>query len=229
MAVKTVAPEKKHEPDLKAKSSLYLWPFVAVNVAIFLSVVVNQGFPQSLQSVSQFWSQVGAKNGIIAVSIPIAVLVLGGVLSDMAKARLVFWRWHNPLPGCRAFSHLVQADPRIDAKILNGKYGRFPRNPSEQNALWYKIYREHKIKSMVWASHRVYLLTRDLAAIAACFLLLLSIGAGVALVGWKPWAYYSAALFLQYALIAGAARNYGYRFVQNVLCEECNCCRVNQR
>jgi len=227
MAVKKTASVKKHEPDLKAKSSLYLWPFVAVNVAVFLSVVINKGLPLSLQSLEQFWSQVRAKNGIIAVSIPIAVIVLGGVLSDVAKARLVFWRWQNPLPGCRAFSHLLAADPRIDGKVLAAKHGRFPRKPSEQNALWYKLYREHKMKPMVWYSHRTYLLTRDLATIAACFVLLFSAGAGLAQVGWKTLACYSGVLILQYVIIASAARNYGCRFVQNVLCEECNCCRTS--
>jgi hypothetical protein len=222
--VKRAAKDVKREPDLKGKNALYLWSFVAVNSAIFLSVVINKGLPQSLQSISQTWSQVSAKNGVIAVCIPIVVIILNGVLGDTMKARLVFWRFQNPLPGCRAFSALVASDPRIDSKALTAKHGKFPRSPSVQNALWYKLYREHKTKPMVSSSHQVYLLTRDLTAIAACFAVLFSAGAALVFADWKTWTVYAVMLLFQYAIIASAARNYGNRFVLNVLCEECVTC-----
>lgn len=222
--MKKAAKDVKREPDLKGKNALYLWSFVAVNSAIFFSIIINKGLPQSLQPITQIWSQISAKNGIIAACIPIVVIVLNGVLSDMMKARLVFWRWLNPLPGCRAFSVLMESDPRINVKVLAAKHGRFPRSPSAQNALWYKLYREHKLKPMVWSVHRVYLLTRDLTTIAACFVVLFSAGAAVASVDWKTWTVYAAMLLLQYVIVARAARNYGNSFVLDVLCEECATC-----
>lgn len=224
MAVKKAERATKREPDLRGKNPLYLWSFVAVNAALFLSVVINQGLPKSLQAIAQTWSQVSAKNGIIAVSIPIVVIILSGVLSETMKARLVFWRWQNPLPGCRAFSVLVGSDARIDVKILAAKHGKFPRNPTAQNGLWYKIYREHKTKSMIWASQQVYLLTRDLSAIAACLAILFSTAAAFELVNGKTWIEYTFFLMVQYGIIASAARNYGNSFVVNVLCEECATC-----
>lgn len=220
--MRKAAKDEKHEPDLKGKNPLYLWSFVAVNSAVFLSVIINKGLPQSLQPITQTWSQVSAKNGIIAVCIPVIVIVLSGVLGDTMKARLIFWRWRDPLPGCRAFSALVASDPRIDIKALTVKHGKFPRSPSAQNALWYKLYREHKTKPMIWSSHQVYLLTRDLAAMAACVAILFSTGAALVLVSWKTCAGYAIMLILQYVIIARAARNYGNRFVLNVLCEEAN-------
>lgn len=222
--MKKAAKDVKREPDLKGKNALYLWSFVAVNSAVFLSIIINKGLPQSLQPVMQIWSQVSAKNGIIAACIPIVVIVLNGVLGDTMKARLVFWRWQDPLPGCRAFSALLESDPRINVKVLSAKYGRFPKNPSAQNALWYKVYREHKLKTMVWLAHRVYLLTRDLTAMAASFVVLFSAGAALASVGWKTWTVYAAVLILQYVIVARAARNYGNSFVLDVLCEECAIC-----
>jgi hypothetical protein len=222
--VTKTAKDVKREPDLKGKNALYLWSFVAVNSAIFLSVIINKGLPQSLQPVTQIWSQVSAKNGIMAACMPIVVIVLNGVLSDTMKARLIFWRWKNPLPGCRAFGVLMESDPRINVKVLAAKHGRFPRSPSAQNALWYKLYREHKLKPMIWSGHRVYLLTRDLATIAVCFVILFSAGAAVAAVDWKAWTVYAAMLLLQYVVVARAARNYGNSFVLDVLCEECATC-----
>jgi len=224
MVVKKASKPENGEPDLKGKNPLYLWSFVAVNSAVFLSVIVNKGLPQSLQPLTQTWSQVSAKSGIIAVFIPIAVIVLSGVISDTMKARLVFWRWRNPLPGCRAFSALMESDPRINAKVLAAKHGNFPRTPSAQNALWYKIYREHKLKRMIWSAQQVFLLTRDLIAIAACFAVLFSAGAALARVDWKTWLGYTAVLILQYMVVARAARNYGTSFVLDVLSEECATC-----
>ena len=36
--------------------------------------------------------------GIIAVLTPLLTIILAGLFSDTAKARLVFWRWRHPLP-----------------------------------------------------------------------------------------------------------------------------------
>lgn len=213
----------KPEPDLKGKNSLFLWSFTAINAAVFLCVI-DRSFPRSLHSIGQFWSQVSAKNGITAAAIPIVVVILSGVLSDNLKARLVFWRWRDPLPGCRAFSSLIQKDARIDCKVLTAKHGRFPKSPSAQNALWYRFYRDHKMKTMVWHAHRVYLMTRELTAVAACLAILLPACAALAQIDARTLAYYFAELVVQFAIVATAARNYGYRFVLDVLSEECACC-----
>jgi hypothetical protein len=43
---------------------------------------------------------------------------------------------------------------------------------------------------------------------------------------WRTVSFYAAALIVQYAIIATAARNYGYSFVLDVLSEECATCRT---
>ena len=49
---------------------------------------------------------------------------------------------------------------------------------------------------------------------------LFSIGIVTASVGWKISVWYAGALVVQYGLVASAARNYGNRFVLDVLVEE---------
>ncbi len=213
---KTAAPAE--EPYLKGKNAGYLWSFIGANLAIFLSLVVSRQFTSS--SIDHFWERVTTKDGIIAATIPILAIVLSGVLSDAGKARLVFWHWRNPLPGSRAFTDLIGTDPRVDVSALRRKCGDFPQNPREQNALWYRLYKKHKTTTLVWEAHKIYLLTRDLTTISAIFAVLFSIGVVAASVGSKISLWYSGALIVQYLLVASSARNYGKRFVLNVLAEE---------
>ena len=215
---KTTRTVATKDPYLKGKNVVYLWSFIGVNLAIFLSLIVSRQFATS--SIDHFWQRVTTKDGIIAASIPLLAIVLTGVLSDAGKARLVFWRWHNPLPGCRVFTELVNTDPRIDVPALRMKHGDFPQDPREQNALWYRLYKGHKTIPLVWEAHKIYLLTRDMTTIAAVFAVVFSIGLLVASVSRTVLLLYVGVLVAQYILVASAARNYGNRFVLNVLCEE---------
>lgn len=213
------------EPYLKGKNSLYLWSFVSVNVAVFLSLVVTRHFDGA--SIEGSWMHVTAKNGIVAVSIPLATIIMAGLLNDINRARLVFWRWRHPLPGTRAFSELISTDSRIDVPTLKKSIGKFPRAPQEQNAVWYRLYRKHKMTRSVWESHKVYLLTRDMSVIAALTALLFSVGVATAGTNLRTTLIYFVLLTVQYALIAKAAHNYGNRFVLNVICEESLIADVN--
>ncbi len=204
--------------NLKAKNAIHLWSFISINVAVFWSLLVNKEFSGS--SIEHLWSHIVAKHGLVAVCIPIATIVLTGVFDDISKARLVFWRWRNPLPGCRAFTELVKADPRIDVLVLRRKHGELPRRAHAQNALWYRLYRTHTASVQVSEGHRLYLVTRDLATLAASFMLLFPIGIFLASIRRQILLAYIAALALQFVLVATSARNYGIRFVMNVLAEE---------
>jgi hypothetical protein len=204
------------EPYLKGKNAAYLWSFVGINVAIFLCMLVNHWL--SIDTLDQSWHRVTLKNGIFAAAIPTVAVVLAGILGASAKARLVFWRWRNP--GCRVFSGLLKTDPRLDATALRAKLGKFPTGAKAQNALWFGIYKRHRAKLRVLESHKHYLLTREMTAIAAAFLVLLSAGIMLRPPDAKVTGLYVLALIVQYLLVASAARNYGNRFVLNVLSEE---------
>jgi hypothetical protein len=209
---------KVRQPFLKSRNAGYLWSFVGVNLALFLAVFITKGFSSS--SIEHLWKGLTKKDSIIATCIPLLTVVLSGVLRDEVKARLVFWRWRNPLPGCRVFTELVSSDPRIDVSALRKQYGEFPCEPKEQNTLWYRLYKKHIGNVVVTEAHRVYLLTRDMTTLSAIFLILFSIGVGLDSVNWRTGCLYTTILIAQYFIIATSARNYGIRFVLNVLAEE---------
>jgi hypothetical protein len=209
---------KARQPYLKSRNAGYLWSFVGVNLAVFLAIFITKGFLSS--SIEHFWKGLTKKDSIIATCIPLLTIVLNGLLRDEVKARLVFWRWRNPLPGCRVFTELVSSDPRIDVSALRKQYGEFPCEPKEQNILWYRLYKKHIGNVVITEAHRVYLLTRDMTTLSAIFLVFFPIGAGLDSVSWRTECIYAAILIAQYFTIATAARNYGIRFVLNVLAEE---------
>lgn len=205
-------------PYLKSRNTAYLWSFVGVNLAIFLAVFISKQFTSS--SIEHLWESVTTKDGIIATCIPVLTIVLSGLLDDVSKARLVFWRWRNPLPGCRVFTELITTDPRIDVAALRSKHGELPHDPQAQNTLWYRLYKKHIESVPVSEAHGIYLLTRDMTALSAMLAVLFSTSVIVDSVDWKIVGLYSAALFTQYLVVATAAQNYGIRFVLNVLAEE---------
>lgn len=211
-------PMERNQPYLKTKNVWWLRLFLGVNVAVFLSIAIGHRLTPA--SIDHIWQRVSAKDGLLALCFPLVTLVLNGIFGDLGKARLVFWRWRNPLPGCRAFSVIMDMDPRIDAARLRSKLSPVPSEPKGQNAVWYRLYKAHADKRIIWEAHRAYLLTRDMAAMAGVFAVSFAAGVFVTATGWKLATLYSAALVAQYVIVATSARNYGNRFVANVLVEE---------
>ncbi|WP_342723918.1 hypothetical protein AAFG07_33225 [Bradyrhizobium sp. B097] len=121
------------------------------------------------------------------------------------------------MPGSRAFSKYVHLDPRIDVAVLKSKIGPFPTKPSEQNALWYKLYKSVENDQRVLHVHRLFLLTRDYTGMAVMLLIVFGGIGAFAMQTYKTELIYVAALLLQFLLSGLAARNYGVRFVNTVL------------
>jgi hypothetical protein len=208
----------KRQSYLKTKNVFYLWTFIAINCAVFLAVIIGDQF--SYQSVQHFWERIRTKDGIIAVCMPFIAIILNGILGDLAKARLVFLRWRNPLPGSRVFSVLMNTDPRIDVAALKRKHGSLPRSPKDQNVLWYQLYKKHAAALTISEAHRLYLLTRDMTAISAVFTFAFPLCAFFSSTHKETAFYYTVALVGQYLILSASARNYGNRFVLNVVTEE---------
>jgi hypothetical protein len=203
---------------LKDKNNKYLWLFIGVNTAIFLSISI--GTQLTYSTVEHYWLKVSAKDGLIAICIPLVTVVLNGLLGDLAKARIVFWRWNDPLPGCRAFTELIHIDPRIDVNALKARHGNPPEDPKQQNALWYKLYKKHAGSVIVSEAHKIYLLTRDMTALSVLFVVFFTAGTSLSPVDGKIIGFYFVALLAQYLILSTSARNYGTRFVLNVLVAE---------
>lgn len=201
---------------LKDQYKWKLRAFVAFNIVVFCSVVYwsDTGFLKNLSD----WSVILAKGWPPFVAL-LLTLILTGIIPSQQKEKLVFWRWEHPLPGCRVFTELAPNDPRIDLNQIRQQYGELPTAPEQQNNLWYSIYKEHRDKPTVEASHRDRLFTRDLTAIS--FILLILLPVSLLAIGdvLTVEVVYSGYLALQYLALRIVAKNYGKRFTCNVLAE----------
>ena len=92
---------KQKEKSLKDQNNSSLVTILIVNIAVFaVALKTDQLLAADYQEILKQW-QALIPAGVGAVLIG----VINGLLNSQAKARLVFWRWHDPLPGSRAFSH----------------------------------------------------------------------------------------------------------------------------
>lgn len=198
---------------LKDQNTVRLMAVVVANLAIFLMIL-----EADVLSAGDFQRLIKDLSDLIPAVLAIALLtVANGLIDPQTKARLVFWRWTNPLAGCRAFSEHAQRDPRIDVASLERKLGKLPEDAREQNATWYRLYRTVKSEPAVTHNHRDYLFTRDYTSLAALFLIVLGGLAIYQIDGWSRTLPYIAFLAAQYLIVRRVATIYGHRFVTTVL------------
>ena len=209
---------RDNRKSLKSQYSFKLWSFISFNFIIFWMILVSKDI--NITELIQFEKYLNAENGIIATLAPIISIVLNGLLSSNVKTVLVFWRIKYSLPGSRVFSNLVKKDLRIDVEKIREKYGYLPEDPTEQNHLWYKIYKIHESKITILDSQKNYLFCRDLTGISAIFLIIFTIFTLIFVRTQTYIFYYILYLFIQYLILSIAAQNYGNRFVCNILAEE---------
>lgn len=145
--------------------------------------------------------------------------ILNSQLTYLQKARIVFLRWHDPLPGSRAFSHYAPQDPRINMKAVRAKWSPLPKGAPQQNALWYQIYQQERGTGAVDSLNRHWLFARDHASL--CVLLLLALGALGIYQMSSPfsWLAFAGILLSQFLLARRSAVNYAERFVLTVIAQ----------
>lgn len=178
-------------------------------------VLLVWAFPAAVDELTP--TRLAAIRGSLTTLLPIPALFLSSLISANVKAILVFWRIKYPLPGSRAFSVHAAADHRIDLEQLKKHVGEFPTDERDQNAKWYRLYKQVGSDPSVADSHKNYLLFRDIASMS--LILVLAVPAVMTFNGVSPSpALICAGWFLgQYLVSAFAAKNTGIRFVQNVL------------
>ena len=147
----------------------------------------------------------------------IITLAIGELIPQHVKLFLVYWKWSNPTPGCRAFSEVIHQDHRINGSQIERSWGALPSDPIEQNRLWYQIYFSVREDVTVKDANRSYLLFRELATLTIFLLivgtvltLLLTRRADVALIVGSIY-------ILLYIVFAVACQQSGYRLVANAL------------
>jgi len=194
----------------------YLWIFISANTLIFWSIFAHGTF--SFDEINSILHKlINAKSFIFFLS-PIITIVLSGIMPNSFKEVLVFWKVKNRLPGCRAFSHFATEDPRVNIESLRNKIGKLPKEPKEQNRVWYSLYQQYRDDKIIWGSHRDFLLTRDLASLSFLFLVVFSLILLLFNNSDSNYVFaYLGYLVIQYLSLSLAARNYGNRFVCNVL------------
>ncbi len=199
--------------SLKSTYRRSLAIFAVINIAVFWMTIIS---PTDFQNWRNMF-EITIKDVLFVAFPPILTLVLSGFFSATTKARFVYWRYKNPMPGSRAFTVHMIADHRIDPKSLKEKYGSLPTNPEDQNRLWYKIYRQVESDIRIQDSHRDWLFARDLTAYSVIFLIIFSAFTILSDSNWKIKLIYLSIIIIQYISISISARNYGQRFVCNVL------------
>ena len=200
---------------LKLINRVMLATVVAANIAVFAAFVAT-----SKLALPKLDGGLGMLSTIGPASL---AAIVAGVLADqfspLMKARIIYLRWANPLPGARAFSDLGPADARVDMEGLKAKHGEFATDAHAQNRAWFKLYKVHENKPGVLDANKQYLLYRDYAATALLFLVALPPLAALKVKPQSLVLAYAACLLVQFLLARGAAAQNGRRLVTNVLSE----------
>lgn len=201
--------------SLKDKNRPTLVALFVANAVLLAYLMFGKPFVDSLD-LDELISPKSLAFGVLII----LVIVAEAVVSRDSKAILVFWRVKHPWPASEAFTKHAHDDPRIDNEALVASLGEIPTGRSEQNRLWYRLFRKHDQDETVRNVHREFLLLRDLCVIALLF-----IPVSVALIVWFELPFASLALavsayFIEYLLLRFAARRRGIEFVQTVLAVE---------
>lgn len=206
---------QKSGTSLKEGYRWRLVVIVAMNFLLLQAALLHDSLSAAtIHSLAESWVAIYRNVGSAALALAL-VAVLNGLLSSDQKYRLLFWRWRNPLPGCRAFTVHLRRDPRIDFQALEGELGPTPTDPAAQNALWYRMYKAVQDKPQVVQVHADFLLLRDYAGLSAIFLLCFGAIALWLVPSTRTQVFYLSWLIVQFLITALAGRNYGVRLVTN--------------
>ena len=157
------------EKDLKAQNRASL---TAIYVSTFFLLALAHW---SVEEAFAFTSRLAKHAGVMAIITGFGA-VLSDSLSNSAKHILVFFRFHNVLPGHRCRT-LCEKDPRLSIERLEKRWPElFAQDMEErtQNTYWYKeIYTPVKDTLEILQAHRSFLLYRDAAS--GLFILLIGL------------------------------------------------------
>lgn len=199
------------ERSLKSLNMKWLILLAVTDMLVILFFIA----PELLKGTSL--TQVNIGRMLVTTIMPVAVLLTVNVLSHNVKSTLVYWKPLGVLPGAEAFTKYGPADPRIDMAALKKNAGTLPVNPAEQNAKWYKLYKQVSNEPEVAEAHKLFLMYRDMSVMSLALVTFVPI-ALLAVGSASPAPGLSALLFaLQYLITALSARWSGIRFVCNVL------------
>lgn len=203
---------------IKNENRKWLIGYLLLHIVIFALFcgLVNLTF----SDVNQLLSKLKGPQGFLPLIAVTFSIVLEGLFSNSIKEFLVFWRVKNRLPGHRAFSRIGPGDPRVKMEKVETLFpDGLPSDPKTQNQEWFQLYKKYEDERRVFYSHKAFLLTRDLTALTAAVIPLSVIAHLIAGTQGSTIVYHVLFLLGLLILISLPARNYGNRFVANVLVE----------
>lgn len=210
-------PTGESRRSLKDQNRWQLWLVVVANSLLLYGVVQANAI-----EVAGLRAAFKDTQNLIPMGLALVVAtVLNGLISADMKARLVFLRLRQALPGHRAFSKYARRDPRIDLTALEKLHGSpLPVEPVEQNRAWYKIYKGMENDPAVRQVHRDFLLLRDYAGLCVVFIVFFGAVGLYTIPSMKVGVIYLVGLIVQYLLVRQAASNLGVRLITTVLARQ---------
>ena len=199
----------KRSSSLKAENGKAIWLLVSADIVVI--VLVLTGFVFTQASLTKLAQSALVRGILLAAAGPLIAVFLNDLLPSNAKASIVFWRFKDALPGHRAFSEHVEADPRIDMVALKKKIGEFPQSPRDQNTRWYQLFQKYQSNVIVSDAHKRFLLFRDSSSLTLLILVIAGIAAVLSGVPLGLQAILAGGLAIQFLWLALSARNTGIR------------------
>jgi hypothetical protein len=200
--------------SLKDQNNWKLWLIIAANALFFYGILISNHI--GIDGLKAVFSQI---KSLVPVGIAgIVATVINSLPSSTTKARIVYLRWNDTLPGHRAFSIYAPRDPRINMARLEKLFkGKIPASARDQNSEWYKLYRSVENDQRVYSVHRDFLLLRDYATLSVLFMMIFGAGGFFFFSTLNTAALYLLLLLIQFLVVRQAAANCGIRMVANVL------------
>ncbi len=190
-----------------------------LTLVVMANVMVLYGIASASSFANADWIEAGkALGGIVPAGLcAVLIGIFNAQLDATTKARIVFMRWKHPLPGARAFTEHGPKDARVDMDGVKTRLGELPIEPDQQNATWYRLYRDVADKPAVLHANKEYLFTRDYHVLALGILIAFGIASIWAIEESARRALFVGGLLLQTILTGQAARNHASRLVCTVL------------
>ena len=207
-----------NDKRIKDINRKWVYAYIFCHIIIF-SIFVGVISP-AFSDVEQLLSKLKSPSGFLPLILYPLAIIFDGLLSDNMKHIIVFRRIKDPLPGMRAFSYIADKDPRIDFEKIKILFPQgIPTAPKDQNTKWYSLFEKYEDIDIIRESHKLFLLTRDFAALTLIFL-------PICIVGHFFWnsplnviIYHTFFLLFLFVGISISAKHYGEAFVANVLVE----------
>lgn len=200
--------------SLKDSYRTQLFAAVAANVALYYALANGL-------NISEFTTDPARQAGAFLPGGIAAALcgILNSQLTHVQKARIVFLRWRDPLPGCRAFSHYIAQDPRIDMKTVRAKWSPLPKGARQQNALWYRLYQQEQGSDAVQHLNRHWLFARDYASMCALLLITLGVLGVFQMPSRLSWSIFVMVVLAQLVITRRSAVNHAEQLVLTVVAQ----------